>query len=233
MILMVVLDLTVTSLVSFVSCVSYLVFFPIIVGKCEGLNVENYSGNVSKILLKFIPLSPLDQASIEEHLEKSTFTSAPVSNVLCYQDLSINDLSELLLEYTGGVPGLLVQAVRFLLKYAAKNPRISLTREIVESILNNSTNAEECVAVYLSRLEGLIDERKVTLKRLILSHLYCVQFGLDDTLTESGQDSAYIFDLVTDFGLYRRECSNSGEEKSASSIYFKVIGLFLGKPVPV
>jgi len=233
MILMVVLDLTVTSLVSFVSCVSYLVFFPIIVGKCEGLNVENYSGNVSKILLKFITLSPLDQASIEEHLEKSTFTSAPVSSVLCHHGFPIKDVSELLLEYTGGVPGLLVQAVRFLLKYAAKNPRISLTREIVESILNNSTNAEECVAVYLSRLEGLIDERKVTLKRLILSHLYCVQFGLDDTLTESGQDSAYIFDLVTDFGLYRRECSNSGEEKSASSIYFKVIGLFLGKPVPV
>jgi len=51
------------------------------------------------------------------------------------------------------------------------------------------------------------------LKKLILSHLYCVQFGLDDTLTESGQDSAYVFDLLTDFGLYRREYSKGGNEK--------------------
>jgi len=60
-------------------------------------------------------------------------------------------------------------------------------------------------------LGGLSDEQNVTLKKLILSHLYCVQFGLDDTLTESGQDSAYVFDLLADFGLYHRECSESEE----------------------
>jgi len=80
-------------------------FFSNIVGRSEGMSIRNYLGNVSKIVLKLVPLSPLDQASIEEHLEKSTFKNTPVSDVLCHRDFSINDLSELLLEYTDGVPG--------------------------------------------------------------------------------------------------------------------------------
>jgi hypothetical protein len=54
-----------------------------------------------------------------------------------------------------GVPGLLLQAVRILLQYAAASPRGSLTEETIGSILSDSTNAEECVTPYLSRLEGL------------------------------------------------------------------------------
>jgi hypothetical protein len=45
------------------------------------------------------------------------------------------------------------------------------------------------------------DERHVTMKKLNLSHFCCVQFGLRYALTESGQDSAYVFDLLTDLGL--------------------------------
>ncbi|KAK4527359.1 hypothetical protein GAYE_SCF39G5281 [Galdieria yellowstonensis] len=109
----------------------------------------------------------------------------------------IKDLSELLLEYTDGVPGLIVGAVSVLLKYVAATPNISFTRESIESILSGPTNAEKCVApYYLSRLEGLSDKGKVTMKRLILSHLYCVQFRVDDTLRESGQDNAHVFDLL-------------------------------------
>ncbi|KAK4528556.1 hypothetical protein GAYE_SCF61G6500 [Galdieria yellowstonensis] len=197
-------------------------------GICEGLNVRNYLGNAPKILLKLVPLSPLDQASIEEHLEKSTFKNTPVSSVLCHRDFSINDLSELLLKYTDGVPGLIVGAVSVLLKYVAATPNVSFTRDSIESILNVPTNAEKCVApYYLSRLEGLSDERKVTMKKLILSHLYCIQFGLRNSLTDSGQDSAYVFDLLTDFGLYRREYSKPGEREMCQVSIPKLLACFL------
>ena len=98
-------------------------FFPIVVGRSEGMSIRNHVGEVSKILLKFVPLSPLDQASMEEHLEKSTFKNAPVSSFLCHHGFPIKDVSELLLEYTGGVPGLLVEAVGIILNYATANPR--------------------------------------------------------------------------------------------------------------
>jgi len=188
-------------------------FFLIVVGRSEGMSIRNHVGEVSKILLKFIPLSPLDQASMEEHLEKSTFKNAPVSSFLCHHGFPIKDVSELQLEYTGGVPGLLVRAVTVLLNYATATPNVSLTREIVESILNDPVNARECVFPYLPCLEVSSDERKATMKKIILSCLYCVRFGSQDSGKESGQDSAYVYDLVTDFGFYRRECSKPGEEE--------------------
>ncbi|KAK4528997.1 hypothetical protein GAYE_SCF68G6947 [Galdieria yellowstonensis] len=202
-------------------------FFPIVVGKSEGLNVEKYVTSVSRVLLKFIPLAPLDQASIEEHLEKSTFDNAPVSSFLCHHGFPIKDLSELLLEYTGGVPGMLVRAIGIILEYADSKPRGSLTREIVESILNDPVNARECVFPYLPCLEGLSDERKATMKKLILSCLYCIQFRFHDTLTESGLDSAYVFDLATDFGFYRRECSKAGEGEMYQIWIPKLLASFL------
>ncbi|KAK4527949.1 hypothetical protein GAYE_SCF47G5883 [Galdieria yellowstonensis] len=165
--------------------------------------------NASKILLKLVPLSPLDQASIEEHLEKSTFKKAPVSNVLRHQDFSINDLSELLLEYTDGVPCLTVGAVSVLLKYVAATPNVSFTKESIESILR------------------LSDKRKVAMKKLILSYLYCVQFGSRDFLTDSGQDGAYVFDLLADFGLYRREYSKPGKREMCQVSIPKLLASFL------
>jgi len=68
--------------------------------------------------------------------------------------------------------------------------------------------------------------------KLILSHLYCVQFGLDDTLTESGQDSAYVYDLVTDFGFYRRECSKPGEEEMYQIWIPKLLASYLESQFP-
>jgi len=130
-------------------------FFPIVVGRSEGMSIRNHVGEVSKILLKFIPLSPLDQASIEEHLEKSTFKNAPVSSFLCHHGFPIKDVSELLLEYTGGVPGLLVRAVGIILNYATANPRGSLTREIVESILIRRMLENVSLYIYLT-WKGLV-----------------------------------------------------------------------------
>jgi len=201
--------------------------FPIVVGKSEGLNVQNYLRTISNSLLKFIPLSQLDRASIEEHLERRTFKNAPVSSILCHQDCSIKDLSELLLEYTGGVPSLLVRAVCIILEYVEAKSCGSVTREIVESILNNPKNAKECVTPYLTRLEGLSDERKATMKKLILSHLYCVQFGLYGTLREAGQGNAYVFDLVTVFGLYHRQCSKLGGRYMYKVAIPKLLASFL------
>ncbi|KAK4528681.1 hypothetical protein GAYE_SCF63G6626 [Galdieria yellowstonensis] len=153
-------------------------FFPIVVERSEGMSIRDHVGDVSKILLKFIPLFPLDQTSIEEHLEKSTFDNAPVSSFLCHHGFSIKDLSELLIEYSGSVPGLLVRAIGIILEYADSKPRGSLKGEIVESILNDPEIAIECVTVYLPFLEGLGDEQNITLKKLILSHLCFVQFTL-------------------------------------------------------
>ncbi|KAK4522766.1 hypothetical protein GAYE_PCTG30G0656 [Galdieria yellowstonensis] len=58
----------------------------------------------------------LHQASIEEQLKKSTFKNAPASSFLYHQGFAMMDLSELLLEYTGGVPGLLVRAFGIVLE---------------------------------------------------------------------------------------------------------------------
>ncbi|EME25764.1 archaeal ATPase, partial [Galdieria sulphuraria] len=93
--------------------------FFIVVGKSEGLNIYNYVASVSRVQLVFIPLSPLENHSIVEHLEKSScflFPGSPkVSEILCHEDFSTSELAELLLELTGGVPGLLVRAISYLL----------------------------------------------------------------------------------------------------------------------
>jgi hypothetical protein len=71
------------------------------------------------------------------------------------------------------------------------------------------------------------DERHVTMKKLNLSHFCCVQFGLRYALTESGQDSAYVFDLLTDLGLCRRECSKLGARDMYQVWIPKLLASFL------
>jgi len=62
----------VISLVLPLLCIRSL-FFPTVFGKSEDLNIQSYSSTISKIPSKFISIFPLDQASIQEHLEKNTF----------------------------------------------------------------------------------------------------------------------------------------------------------------
>eukprot|EP00871_Galdieria_phlegrea_P001004 jgi/Galph1/1904/GphlegSOOS_G572.1 len=80
------------------------------VGKSEGLSIQRYTCSFSKVELQFISLSPLEQHSIQEHLEKSP-TLPPdrhyVSEVLCNENFSTAELAESLLEYTVSVPGLM------------------------------------------------------------------------------------------------------------------------------
>ncbi|GJD12469.1 hypothetical protein Gasu2_65510 [Galdieria sulphuraria] len=182
--------------------------FFIVVGKSEGLNIYNYVASVSRVQLVFIPLSPLENHSIVEHLEKSSsflFTRSPkVSEILCHEDFSTSELAELLLELTGGVPGLLVRAISYLLLYKSSNNNFLLSKETFLIIMNSFLVTNYCVAPFLPRLISLSEQRKRLLRMLTLLSLYRIRFDFDETVQISSNSDVFLFDLVTDMCLYRR-----------------------------
>ncbi|GJQ15276.1 hypothetical protein GpartN1_g7067.t1 [Galdieria partita] len=183
------------------------VFF-IVVGKSEGLNIRNYAISVSRVELTFIPLSPLEKDSIIEHLEKnssSMFTGSPkVSQILCHQHFSTNELAELLLELTGGVPGLLVKAINYLLHCKLSQDHLLLSKESFWMIMNDSIATNFCVDPLLPRLSSLSETRHRLLKMLTLLALYRIRFELDELVHLSSTCAVFLFDLVTDMCFYRR-----------------------------
>ncbi|EME25983.1 archaeal ATPase [Galdieria sulphuraria] len=182
--------------------------FFIVVGKSEGLNIYNYVASVSRVQLVFIPLSPLEKHSIVEHLEKSSsflFPGSPkVSEILCHKDFSTSELAELLLELTGGVPGLLVRAISYLLLYKSSNNNFLLSKETFLIIMNSFLVTNYCVAPFLPRLISLSEQRKRLLRMLTLLSLYRIRFDFDETVQISSNSDVFLFDLVTDMCLYRR-----------------------------
>ncbi|EME26189.1 archaeal ATPase [Galdieria sulphuraria] len=182
--------------------------FFIVVGKSEGLNIYNYVASVSRVQLVFIPLSPLEKHSIVEHLEKSSsflFPGSPkVSEILCHEDFSTSELAELLLELTGGVPGLLVRAISYLLLYKSSNNNFLLSKETFLIIMNSFLVTNYCVATFLPRLISLSEQRKRLLRMLTLLSLYRIRFDFDETVQISSNSDVFLFDLVTDMYLYRR-----------------------------
>ncbi|EME29753.1 archaeal ATPase [Galdieria sulphuraria] len=136
--------------------------FFIVVGKSEDLNIYNYVASVSRVQLVFIPLAPLEKHSIVEHLEKSSFflfTGSPkVSEILCHKDFSTSELAELLLELTGGVPGLLVRAISYLLLYKSSNNNFLLSKETFLIIMNSFLVTNYCVATFLPLLISLSEQ---------------------------------------------------------------------------
>ncbi|GJD06485.1 hypothetical protein Gasu2_08980 [Galdieria sulphuraria] len=182
--------------------------FFIVVGKSEGLNIYNYVASVSRVQLVFIPLSPLEKHSIVEHLEKSSsflFPGSPkVSEILCHEDFSTSELAELLLELTGGVPGLLVRAISYLLLYKSSNNNFLLSKETFLIIMNSFLVTNYCVATFLPRLISLSEQRKRLLRMLTLLSLYRIRFDFDETVQVSSNSDVFLFDLVTDMCLYRR-----------------------------
>ncbi|EME26545.1 archaeal ATPase, partial [Galdieria sulphuraria] len=182
--------------------------FFIVVGKSEGLNIYNYVASVSRVQLVFIPLSPLENHSIVEHLEKSScflFPGSPkVSEILCHEDFSTSELAELLLELTGGVPGLLVRAISYLLLYKSSNSNFLLSKETFLIIMNGFLVTNYCVAPFLPRLISLSEQRKRLLRMLTLLSLYRIRFDFDETVQMSSNSDVFLFDLVTDMCLYRR-----------------------------
>ncbi|GJQ15797.1 hypothetical protein GpartN1_g7588.t1 [Galdieria partita] len=183
------------------------VFF-IVVGKSEGLYIRNYAISVSRVELTFIPLSPLEKHSIIEHLEKSSsfmFTGSPkVSQILCHQHFSTNELAELLLELTGGVPGLLVKAINYLLHCKLSEDHLLLSKESFWMIMNDSIATNYCVDPLLPRLSSLSETRHRLLKMLTLLALYHIRFELDELVHLSSTFDVFLFDLVTDMCFYRR-----------------------------
>ncbi|GJQ15889.1 hypothetical protein GpartN1_g7680.t1 [Galdieria partita] len=188
-------------------CLEDNVFF-IVVGKSEGLSIHNYAASVSRVELTFIPLSPLEKDSIIEHLEKSSssmFTGSPkVSQILCHQHFATNELAELLLELTGGVPGLLVKAINYLLHCKLSQDHLLLSKESFWMIMNDSIATNYCVDPLLPRLSSLSKTRQRLLKMLTLLALYRIRFELDELVHLSSTSDVFLFDLVTDMCFYRR-----------------------------
>ncbi|GJD10663.1 hypothetical protein Gasu2_48430 [Galdieria sulphuraria] len=169
--------------------------FFIVVGKSEGLNIYNYVASVSRVQLVFIPLSPLEKHSIVEHLEKSSsflFPGSPkVSEILCHEDFSTSELAGIVVELTGGVPGLLVRAISYLLLYKSSNNNFLLSKETFLIIMNSFLVTNYCVATFLPRLISLSEQRKRLLRMLWLLSLYRIRFDFDETVQISSNSDVF------------------------------------------
>ncbi|GJD09423.1 hypothetical protein Gasu2_36790 [Galdieria sulphuraria] len=169
--------------------------FFIVVGKSKGLSIKNYVAfGLSRVILHFIPLSPLDASSIVEFLEKTllkTPTHEPVCNVLCSSSFSVNELADSLLELTGSVPGLLVRAISYLLLYKSSNNNFLLSKETFLIIMNSFLVTNYCVAPFLPRLISLSEQRKRLLRMLTLLSLYRIRFDFDETVQISSNSDVF------------------------------------------
>ncbi|GJQ09299.1 hypothetical protein GpartN1_g1090.t1 [Galdieria partita] len=177
------------------------VFF-IVVGKSKGLSIKNYTSSVSKVLLHFISLSPLNSSSIVEFLEKSHLeeqTQSRVCDILCSPSFSVNELAEALLECTGGVPGLLTRAVNMLLNYVQTRGQPFRLKKDCLSCMNEDGFRTVCSEPFVTRISTLDEDRRSVLDMLLMMALYRIPFKADDELNSG----SYLFDAVTEMGFYR------------------------------
>ncbi|EME27867.1 archaeal ATPase [Galdieria sulphuraria] len=177
--------------------------FFIVVGKSKGLSIKNdVAFGLSRVILHFIPLSPLDACSIVEFLGKSllkTPTQVPVCNVLCSSSFSVNELADSLLECTGGVPGLLTRAVNMLLNYVIARNQPFISKEECLMCMNDYDFRIICAEPFVERILNLDEDRRSVFDMLLMMALYRIPFPVDDILTSE----SYLFDAVTEMGLYR------------------------------
>ncbi|GJQ14484.1 hypothetical protein GpartN1_g6275.t1 [Galdieria partita] len=177
------------------------VFF-IVVGKSKGLSIKNYVASVSKVLLHFISLSPLSWSSIVEFLEKSHLkvqTQSRVCDILCSPSFSVNELAEALLEYTGGVPGLLTRAVNMLLNYVQTRGQPFMLKDECLSCMKEDGFRTVCSDPFVTRISTLDEDTRNLLDMLLMMALYRIPFNVNDRLNSG----SYLFDAVTEMGLYR------------------------------
>eukprot|EP00871_Galdieria_phlegrea_P003742 jgi/Galph1/4369/GphlegSOOS_G2953.1 len=177
--------------------------FFLVVGKSNGLSIENYATSVSRVLLEFIPLSPLDSSSIKEHLEKSptTLPNRPlVSEFLCGASLRVEELADALLEYTGGVPGLLTRAVNLLLN-DVKSRKEPLSKDKCVELMENEDFQEFCTQSFYSGWSIKDDNTRHLLDILLIMALYHTLFASYSHLPSR----ASVFDVATEMGFYRRQ----------------------------
>ncbi|GJQ13829.1 hypothetical protein GpartN1_g5620.t1 [Galdieria partita] len=182
-------------------CLEDNVFF-IVVGKSKGLSIKNYVASVSKVLLHFISLSPLNWSSIVEFLEKSHLeeqTQFRVCDILCSPSFSVNELAEALLECTGGVPGLLTRAVNMLLNYVQTRGQSFGSKDECLSCMKEDGFRTVCSEPFVTRILTLDEDRRSVLDMLLMMALYRIPFKADDELNSE----SYLFDVVTEMGFYR------------------------------
>ncbi|GJQ14915.1 hypothetical protein GpartN1_g6706.t1 [Galdieria partita] len=182
-------------------CLEDNVFF-IVVGKSKGLSIKNYVASVSKVLLHFISLSPLNWSSIVEFLEKSHLkvqTQFRVCDILCNRSFSVNELAEALLEYTGGVPGLLTRAVNMLLNYVQTRGQSFGSKDECLSCMKEDGFRTVCSDPFVTRISTLDEDTRSLLDMLLMMALYRIPFNVNDRLNSG----SYLFDAVTEMGLYR------------------------------
>ncbi|GJQ09616.1 hypothetical protein GpartN1_g5874.t1 [Galdieria partita] len=182
-------------------CLEDNVFF-IVVGKSKGLSIKNYVASVSKVLLHFISLSPLNSSSIVEFLEKSHLkvqTQSRVCDILCNPSFSVNELAEALLEYTGGVPGLLTRAVNMLLNYVQTRGQSFGSKDECLSCMKEDGFRTVCSDPFVTRISTLDEDTRSLLDMLLMMALYRIPFNVNDRLNSG----SYLFDAVTEMGLYR------------------------------
>eukprot|EP00871_Galdieria_phlegrea_P000753 jgi/Galph1/1679/GphlegSOOS_G345.1 len=150
--------------------------------------------------IRFIPLSPLDSSNIKEHLEKSP-TRLPnkplVSEFLCGTSLRVEKLADALLEYTGGVPGLLTRAVNFLLNYVTERKEPLSKEECIELMENNHFE-DFCTKPFESGLSIRDENTRQSLDILLMMALYPIPFTLNSRLPSR----ASVFDVATEMGFY-------------------------------
>ncbi|GJD07220.1 hypothetical protein Gasu2_15900 [Galdieria sulphuraria] len=174
-----------------------------VVGKSKGLSIKNdVAFGLSRVILHFISLSPLDASSIVEFLEKSllkTPTQVPVCNVLCSSSFSVNELADSLLECTGGVPGLLTRAVNMLLNYIIARNQPFISKEECLTCMNDYDFRRICAEPFVERILNLDEDRKSVFDLLLMMALYRIPFKVDDRLTSE----SFLYDAVTEMGLYR------------------------------
>ncbi|GJD09546.1 hypothetical protein Gasu2_37920 [Galdieria sulphuraria] len=116
----------------------------------------------------------------------------------------LNIYNTIVVELTGGVPGLLVRAISYLLLYKSSNNNFLLSKETFLIIMNSFLVTNYCVAPFLPRLISLSEQRKRLLRMLTLLSLYRIRFDFDETVQISSNSDVFLFDLVTDMYLYRR-----------------------------
>lgn len=178
--------------------------FLMVAGRCQGISIKYYVSSI--VELRLIPLSPLEQNSIKEHLEKSSLNTVSISCILCSKRFLKVQFASLLFEYTGGVPGILVHLIGELLECALKNPHFLLTNKKFLSIVSRRDIAIRCVFPGVKRLRNLNERRESLMATLIACALFHIRFETCESNREHTDSAATpMLDVVTDIiGLYHR-----------------------------
>ncbi|GJQ09013.1 hypothetical protein GpartN1_g804.t1 [Galdieria partita] len=176
--------------------------FVIVVGKSEGLRIKNSVAFEPRVLLHFISLSPLSSSNIVEFLEKSHLEEQfhyRVCDILCSSSFSVNELSEALLECTGGVPGLLTRAVNMLLNFVQTRGQPFMLKDECLSCMNEDSFQRICAEPFIQYISTSDEDKKSEFGILLMMALYHIPFKVDDEL----KSECYLFDAVNEMGLYR------------------------------